>query len=163
MFVVNEDNSIYVTRGDILLFYVKANNNGTPYTFKVGDVVRMCVVEKKAYENVVLEKDFIVTTETDKVEIFLTEADTKIGEVISKAKDYWYEIVLNPDTSPQTIVGYDDDGAKIFKLFPEGGASPQSPTTEDEDEINSILNSIFMDSEYNEETESLDLSIEGGI
>ena len=132
MFVVNEDNSIYVTRGDILLFSVKASNNGTPYTFKVGDVVRMCVVEKKAYEKVVLQKDFPITTETDTVEIYLEEADTKIGKTISKATDYWYEIVLNPETEPQTIVGYDDDGAKIFKLFPEGEDLPEMPITEED-------------------------------
>lgn len=132
MFVINEDNSIYVTRGDILLFSVKASNNGTPYTFKVGDVVRLCVVEKKAYEKVVLQKDFPITTESTTVEIFLEEADTKIGETISKAKDYWYEIVLNPETNPQTIVGYDDDGAKIFKLFPEGEDLPETPITEED-------------------------------
>ena len=132
MFVINEDNSIYVTRGDILLFSVQANNDGTPYTFQVGDVVRLCVVEKKAYENVVLQKDFPITTETDTVEICLSEADTKIGETISKAKDYWYEVVLNPDTNPQTIIGYDDDGAKIFKLFPEGEDLPEMPITEED-------------------------------
>ena len=55
-----------------------------------------------------------------RVEIYLTEEDTKIGEVISKPKDYWYEVELNPDEEPQTIIGYDEDGAKIFKLFPEG-------------------------------------------
>ena len=115
MFVVNEDNSIYVTRGDILLFSVKASNNGTPYTFKVGDVVRMCVVEKKAYEKVVLQKDFPITTETDTVEIYLEEADTKIGKTISKATDYWYEIVLNPETEPQTIVGPNNSKSKIPK------------------------------------------------
>lgn len=142
MFVINEDNSIYVTRGDILLFSVKASNDGQPYTFKVGDVVRLSVVEKKSYDNVVLQKDFPITTETTTVEIFLEEADTKIGETISKAKDYWYEIVLNPDTNPQTIVGYDEDGAKVFKLFPESKDSGEDITEEDIPIIDSEL-SIF--------------------
>jgi hypothetical protein len=56
----------------------------------------------------------------EEVEIFLGEEDTKIGEVISKPKDYWYEVELNPFDHPQTIIGYDEDGAKVFKLFPEG-------------------------------------------
>jgi hypothetical protein len=121
MFAVNtEDNSIYVTRGDILFFSVQANDNGTAHIFQPGDIVRMNVTEKKACENVVLQKDFPIATATDTVEIILTEKDTKIGETISKAKDYWYEVVLNPETNPQTIIGYDDDGPKIFKLFPEG-------------------------------------------
>ena len=54
------------------------------------------------------------------VEIFLHGAETKFGEVINKPVDYWYEVELNPETKPQTIIGYDEDGAKVFKLFPEG-------------------------------------------
>lgn len=133
MFVVNtEDNSIYVTRGDILFFSVQANDNGQTHIFQPGDIVRINVTEKKACENVVLQKDFLVSSATDTVEILLTEKDTKIGETISKAKDYWYEVVLNPETNPQTIIGYDDDGPKIFKLFPEGDGVSES---EDEEEI----------------------------
>lgn len=61
-----------------------------------------------------------VLEDTTQVEMALYGEDTKFGEVISKPVDYWYEIELNPDTNPQTIVGYDEEGAKIFKLFPEG-------------------------------------------
>jgi hypothetical protein len=50
----------------------------------------------------------------------LSKEDTKIGKKVNKPVDYWYEVELNPDTYPQTIVGYDEDGAKIFKLYPEG-------------------------------------------
>lgn len=34
--------------------------------------------------------------------------------------DYWYEVELNPETEAQTIIGYDEDGPKIFRLYPEG-------------------------------------------
>ena len=91
------------------------------YKFQPGDVVRIKVFGKKDAENVVLQKDFPVLEVTENVEIFLTEEDTKIGEVISKPKDYWYEVELNPGDYPQTIIGYDEDGAKVFKLYPEGG------------------------------------------
>ncbi len=124
MFVVNEDNSIYATRGDIVFFSVSAEDNGVAYKFQAGDLVRIKVYGKKAAENVVLQKDFPVTEDTEKVEIFLSEEDTKIGEVISKPSDYWYEVELNPLTNPQTIIGYDEDGAKVFKLFPEGDDIP---------------------------------------
>lgn len=120
MFTVNDDKSIYITRGDILFLSVTADNEGEIYMFQPGEVVRIKVFGKKDCESVVLQKDFPVTTETDAVEIYLTEQDTKIGGVISKPVDYWYEIELNPFSDPQTIIGYDDDGAKIFKLFPEG-------------------------------------------
>lgn len=120
MFVINNDLSIYATRGDIVFFAVSAEENGIAYKFQAGDVLRMVIYGRKDAENVVLEKSFDVTEETSEVSIFLTGDDTRIGEVISKPTDYWYEIELNPMTNPQTIIGYDDDGAKVFRLFPEG-------------------------------------------
>jgi hypothetical protein len=113
MFVINEDFSIYCTRGDYCEFPVK-------HQFKQGDVVRFKATRKKDCETVVIQRDFTVEVETEEITISLTGEDTKIGEVISKPTDYWYEVELNPDTHPQTIIGYDDDGAKVFKLFPEG-------------------------------------------
>lgn len=120
MFLINEDMSIYLTRGDAIYFTVTAEENGQYYKFKPGDILRIKVFEKKNCENVVLVKEFPVEIETERVEMLLTKEDTKIGEVISKPVDYWYEIELNPFTNPQTIIGYDDDGAKVFRLFPEG-------------------------------------------
>jgi lysophospholipase L1-like esterase len=132
MFQVNDDKSIYVTRGDIVFLSVSAENDGEAYIFQPGDLVRMKVFGKKDCENVVLEKDFPIVTASDVVEIFLDENDTKIGEVISKPTDYWYEIELNPLSEPQTIIGYDEDGAKVFKLFPEGAdIEVYVPTEED--------------------------------
>ena len=132
MFTINDDLSIYATRGDTVFFTVTAEENGVPYKFQAGDVLRMKIFGKKDAENVVMEKCFDVTAETDKFNILLTEEDTKIGEVISKPTDYWYEIELNPFTNPQTIIGYDEDGAKVFKLFPEG-ADSEEPETDPED------------------------------
>ena len=133
MFEINEDKTINITRGDIGAFTVDVlNEAGEKYLFQKGDVVRIKVTEKKACENVMFQKDFVVEEETEQVEILLTEEETKIGEVISKPTDYWYEIELNPLTNPQTIIGYDEDGAKIFKLFPEGkDIEPVEPTPED--------------------------------
>lgn len=120
MFVVNEDNSIYVTRGDEAFISVTASNGEETHKFKAGDVLRIKVFAKKDCSDVVMQKDFPITKETESVELYLDKNDTKIGEVISKPRDLWYEIELNPLTNPQTIIGYDDEGARIFKLFPEG-------------------------------------------
>jgi hypothetical protein len=122
MFVVNEDLSIYATRGDIVCLNVSATDDrtGEPYEFQPGDVLQMKIYAKKDAENVVLQKDFPVPAKTNTVGVFLTEQDTRIGDVISKPVDYWYEVTLNPYTNPQTFIGYDEDGAKVFKLFPEG-------------------------------------------
>jgi hypothetical protein len=134
MYLVNDDMSIYVTRGDILCMNVSAtqDDSGEPYEFQPGDIVRFTVYGKKDADTVYLQKDFPVVAKTDSVGILLTEADTKIGEVISKPTDYWYEIVLNPFTNPQTLVGYDEDGAKIFKLFPEGNDLVDEPVEPEE-------------------------------
>lgn len=134
MFTVNEDRSIYATRGDIVFFEVSAADTltGVNHKFQAGDVLRIKVFGKKDAETVVMQKDFPVTDVCEKVEIFLGEEDTKIGEVISKPKDYWYEVELNPYDNPQTIIGYDEDGPKVFKLFPEGDDIPEwTPEPED--------------------------------
>lgn len=120
MFVINEDMTIECTRGDVATFSVGANVNDTAYLFRVGDVVRFSVFSKKDCADVVLQKDFTTTEETEVVEVYLTGEDTKIGDTISKPVDYWYEVELNPDTYPQTIIGYDQNGAKVFRLYPEG-------------------------------------------
>ena len=130
MFLINDDMSIYVTRGDAVFFTVSAEEKGVKYNFQDGDVVRIKITDKKDCDNVVLQKDFVVTEATENVDIVLTGQDTKIGSVISKPVDYWYEVELNPFTNPQTIIGYDDDGAKIFKLFPEGRDLVDEPKEE---------------------------------
>ena len=133
MFQVNEDLSIYVTRGDVVYLKVSADNGGKPYTFEAGEVVRLKIYGKKNAENVVLQKDFPVVHTTQGVEIILTEADTKIGSVVNKPVDYWYEVELNPYDNPQTIIGYDEDGAKLFRLFPEGADVPEYEPPKPED------------------------------
>ena len=121
MFKINEDKSIYLTRGDIAQIEITALATGEEqYQFKTGEVVRIKVFEINGCDCVVLQKDTVVDENTTTVSILLEKSDTKIGDIISKPKDYWYEIELNPDTAPQTIIGYDEEGAKLFRLYPEG-------------------------------------------
>lgn len=122
MFKIDEDKTIHLTRGDEATFDVDAALGEEAYVFSVGDVVRFKATEKKNCAKVVLQKDFQVQEDSTAVEIYLAKEDTKIGELINKPKDFWYEIELNPDTKAQTIIGYDDEsGAKILRLYPEGG------------------------------------------
>lgn len=115
-----ENKEIHLTRGDIACIEVKAlNTDGTEYTFQVEDVIRLNVVKKKDYSSIALQKDVVVTEPTTSVDINLTSEDTRIGDVINEQKEYWYEIELNPDTKPQTIIGHDADGEKLFILYPE--------------------------------------------
>lgn len=122
MFKINEDFSIECTRGDYCEFPVKAVINGEETVFNPNDVVRFKMTRKKDCDTVVCMRDFTVKEETDTFTISLDGEATTIGGVISKPTDYWYEVELNPESeNPHTIIGYDEDGAKIFRLFPEGG------------------------------------------
>lgn len=124
MFRIDGDCTIHITRGDIGVIEVTANApDGEQHIFMPSDVVRLRVYVRKQHDNVVLVKDVRVGSETRTVDIALESADTKLGELINKPTDYWYEVELNPETAPQTIVGYDENGPKIFRLYPEGGES----------------------------------------
>lgn len=127
MFYILQDKTICLTRGDVATLEVSANlQDGQAYTFSKGAIVRFSVFKKRNFSHLEILKDVVVTEETEIVPIHLTKEDTKIGPIINRPVDYWYEIVLNPDTDPQTIVGYDDadaTGEKIFRLLPEGGDS----------------------------------------
>lgn len=121
MFKVKEDLSIHITRGDIGLLEITAKNeDGSDYIFKVDDVIRLGIFEKKKFNSIKKQKDITVQEETTTVKISLNKEDTTIGDIINTPIDYWYEVQLNPETNPQTIIGYDENGAKIFRLYPEG-------------------------------------------
>ena len=121
MFIVNSDGSIHATRGDIGSFEVSIKlSEDIYYTFKSGDIVRFNVHERNHPDRVVLIKDVDVDSEATHVVISLSREDTKIGDYINKPVTYWYEVELNPDTTPQTFIGYDVTGPKTFVLYPEG-------------------------------------------
>jgi hypothetical protein len=119
MFVLHNDRTIYATRGDAVYFPIEKKMGDAKYMFQPEDIVRFKVFAKKNPAKVVLCKDFVVESESTSVNIFLGKNDMKFGEIISKPVDYWYEVELNPDTYPDTFIGYNEEGPAIFKLFPE--------------------------------------------
>lgn len=110
---------IEVTRGDELnLTITLESDDETPYEFQVGDVVRFAVYNKNRFTDpAVLEKEITVEQATESISITCLSEETKIGDYINKPVDYWYEIELN---GKNTVLGYDNMGAKIFRLYPEG-------------------------------------------
>lgn len=122
MFIIDEDKTIHINRGDIGVIETSMkDSNNENCMFEIGDIVRLKVVTKGDYSSVVMCKDTVVEERKETVDIVLEKADTKIGSIINKPVTYWYEIEVNPDTAPQTIIGHDKDGAKAFILYPEGG------------------------------------------
>lgn len=121
MLIIDNDKTIHLTRGDVATLEISAENtDGESHSFSFGDVVRFKVFERKNYNCVVLTKDVEVGANVEVVTLSLESNDTRIGGPINKPKTYWYEVELNPDTAPQTIIGYDKEGAKVLKLYPEG-------------------------------------------
>ena len=135
MFEVSEDLVINVTRGDAGAFTLKAKNeDGTPFVFEGGVQIRFKVTERKDCTKVVLNKVITPTENTTAVQIALTESETRniSAEAISKPTDYWYEIEYDTFHNPQTIVGYDEDGAKVLRLYPESVPLPDDEINEED-------------------------------
>lgn len=119
-----EDTTIYCTRGDN---GNTLNNNlefsfndvdGNPVLFQPGQKVIFKVFNPKDVTNVVINKEVSIEEECSTVTIPLSSDDTSIGQYINKPVKYNYEISID---GTGTIIGYDEDGAKLFILLPEGG------------------------------------------
>ena len=114
-----EGSTIKLNRGDVMSMRLSLKmEDGSDYTFQNGDKIVFSVYNKnKMDEEAVLLKEIVVDEQSESVDINLTSEETKIGELINKPVDYWYEVELNNE---YTVIGYDDDGAKILRLYPEG-------------------------------------------
>lgn len=110
---------IEVNRGDELNLKLSLKlDSGNTYTFEEGDKVIFSLYNKgKMNEKAILIKEVNATPNTTTLDISFTNEETKIGEMINKPVEYWYEIELN---DRYTVIGYDDTGAKKLILYPEG-------------------------------------------
>ena len=112
MIVIDNEKNITLNRGDRAT--IKLTSSGS--NFKSGDKLRLSIVDRRNYDNVVFQKEYPISEDADTAYITLTKEDTAIGPIISRPKEYWYEIEYDGD---MTIVGYDSNGAKKFTLLPE--------------------------------------------
>ena len=142
MLIINkEKKEIHMTRGDDVIIDIEPDDG---YIFRTNDVVRFKVFEAKKPTNVVLHKDVKVAVETPTVPVPLDKSITKIGDYIEKPVKYWYEVELNPDTKPQTIIGYDLKGPKLFVLYPEGGDMTTMLTNDDSNELEDYDDDVYI-------------------
>lgn len=112
------DKEIHINRGDRLLIDFSIENGKDKYIFKDGDKIKFSIYEKKGMDKPpVLQKEFIPDVGSTILDIDIPGSEMKIGEMANKPIEYWYEIELNDD---ETIIGYDDEGAKKLILYPEG-------------------------------------------
>lgn len=113
--------TISINRGDSATLSITANMGSEPFTFLNGDVIYFKVTEKGNENNVVLFKQVSVEEEVQSVNVSIDDNDTRFGEIINKPVNYWYEVSVIRNGKTQTLIGYDDDGAKLFVLLPEAG------------------------------------------
>lgn len=114
-----ENKQISMTRGDTATLKFKVKTAEGYYTFGNNDVVEFKVYPKKEYESEpLIYKSIVIEEDTDTAIIDLSSDDTRIGDIINKEKEYWYEVQLNHNI---TLIGYSDsEGPAIFMLLPEG-------------------------------------------
>ena len=128
-----EETTIHLTRGDatqdkfnklafifpIYNFETKQEEN---YKFQPDDKITFVVINKKGYtREEILRKDYTLrdigyTEETEIAELPLTEEETKKFPLSDKAQTYWFDLILNDDT---TMLGFDNEGAKKIIVYPE--------------------------------------------
>lgn len=89
------------------------------YEFVIGDEIKLNIYERNGYDKEPLKSKLVVVeTEETSVDIPLTEEDTTFGTIPNKPITYWYDVTLNNN---QTVVCYNEDGAKEFIMYPAKG------------------------------------------
>lgn len=119
MLRIENENEIHINRGDAgVIDFIIPLEGCKRYTFNVGDTITFGVYERNGFNKCpLLFKTIEIEKATDICHIELTKEDTTIGDLINREVEYWYEIQYNDN---ETVLGYDEDGAKIFMLYPEG-------------------------------------------
>ena len=113
-----EGTTIKLNRGDVLNLTLSIMDDGEPYTFQIGDEIIFSIYAKNGLNNEpLLTKKITMSEESQTASINLSSNETKIGDYLNKPIDCWYEVELN---GQYTVIGYDENGPKILKLFPEG-------------------------------------------
>lgn len=114
-----ENNHILINRGDTLpIKLVIPISHTENYIFQVGDTIQFGIYKSRGMsDSALLLKEYTIDEECEEFSFTIPASEMKIGDLINKPTDYWYEINLNGE---QTILGYDTDGAKIITLYPEG-------------------------------------------
>ena len=117
MITIDNNKNIGITRGDNASFNLKVKQaDNTYYQFKTSDRVYFTVKKNYADSTPIIRKTITFSEETDTCTISLVASDTNFGSLIGGERKYVYDISIN---EIETVVGYDQDGAKYFIIYPE--------------------------------------------
>jgi hypothetical protein len=128
-----EGTTIHLTRGDSthknynnLAFeypiYNLATKQEEKYIFQLDDKISFVVMSKKGYtKEEIFRKEYTLRDigykqPSEVVELPLDEEETKLFPLSNKAQTYWYDLILNDNT---TMLGFDNEGGKRLVVYPE--------------------------------------------
>lgn len=123
-----ENGNMLLNRGDSATIRIE----NTSSNFNPGDCIKFSIMEKNNCNSVVFQKRYDIieqsTTEPNVFEIGLTPEDSKefCPPLKTGTKTFWYEIELESGDVINTLIGYDDKGAKEFIVFPEASEEMKS-------------------------------------
>lgn len=98
----------------------KTDDDGNIEQFAANDVITLTVKNNFGESTPILRKQLTVESACDYVDITISATETKsMSELISEPVEFEYDINVN-GAENTTIIGHDDSGAKIWKLYPSG-------------------------------------------
>lgn len=109
-----QNNTFHVTRGD---------SGSITIAYKDGANLPSSTLTFGVYRKNELDSDPVIWVEdslpgdTNSYTLNIYTDPNKLENPTNGKEEYWYELKIGPDN---TVLGYDETGAKIFYLYPSG-------------------------------------------
>ena len=109
-----QNNTFHVTRGD---------SGSITIAYKNGATLPASTLTFGVYRKNELDSDPVIwveeslTGDLDSYTLNIFTDPNELENPTNGREEYWYELKLGPDN---TVLGYDETGAKIFYLYPSG-------------------------------------------
>lgn len=116
MMRIDNDNNIYITSGDKATIDIQIPLDDGFYEFQTTDILYFTVKKQYSDTQPVLRKILTFSEPTTTATFYLTSSDTNLSSLSNLPVQYVYDVSINED---QTIIGYDENGAKCFVVYPE--------------------------------------------
>ena len=112
-----KNKTIHLNRGDSASIQIACNNS----SFDIGQKLCLYIMEAGNCENILVQVETDILEESNTATLSITSEDTKsLSEPFSYgAKEFWYELELQNGAERTTLIGFDENGPKLFILYPE--------------------------------------------
>lgn len=109
-----EDKEIHINRGEDCIIELERENG----LFKVGDKIKLSIVDKNDYNDVFFQQEYEVDEESKLAKIYILKEYTRFAEIKRRPLNCRYEIELNNSI---VLVGANDDDDNKITIYPEAG------------------------------------------